>query len=61
MGGALQSFATFINQVGFPAFVALLLILEVRQMHRDNTSTMRRLAQELAGIRAILAKLPKHS
>jgi Tfp pilus assembly protein PilN len=55
MAAELQLLEDFIKSVGFPIFVAVLLLFRVDSMHKDNMHTNRQLARELAALRAHIA------
>ena len=56
MAPTLKVISDFIGAVGFPAFVAVLLLFEIRTMHRENAALLRSLAKELAQLRAAVGK-----
>lgn len=50
----LKAISDFIGAVGFPAFVAVVLLYQVHGMHKENSKTMRHLAHELAQLRKMI-------
>ena len=43
--------ATFISQVGFPIFVACVLLYQTYHMHSENNATLVKLTAEIAALR----------
>lgn len=56
MSQTLDAIANFILKVGFPTFVAVVLLYNQREMHRANLKLIRRLAQDIAKMRRAMRK-----
>lgn len=54
MASTLKAISDFIQAVGFPAFVAVVLLYQVDHMHKENARIMRELAHELARLRRMV-------
>jgi hypothetical protein len=50
----LKDWEEFIDHVGFPAFVAIVLLYVVMHMHRENHDIFRGFTAELARLRELL-------
>ena len=50
----LKDWGEFIDHVGFPAFVAIVLLYVVIHMHRENHETFKGFTAELARLRELL-------
>lgn len=51
---SLKDLGDFIAQVGFPCFVAVVLLFQVLHMHRENHETMDKLADQVKELLVIL-------
>lgn len=56
MATMLDAISNFILKVGFPTFVAVVLLYNQREMHRANLKLIRRLAEEVAKMRKTMRK-----
>ena len=56
MAATLDAIANFILKVGFPTFVAVVLLYNQREMHRANVKLIRRLAEEVGRMRKAMRK-----
>jgi hypothetical protein len=57
MAETLKAIAEFIGAVGFPAFVACVMMWQVWHMHEANHAEMNRIAAELAALRELVRLL----
>jgi len=51
MEATLTAVAEFINRVGFPVAVAIILLWQVERMHKSNTDLLNIMVEELKGLR----------
>lgn len=54
MAATMRVVSDFIQAVGFPAFVAVVLLYQVNGMHKENARINRSIAHELARLREVI-------
>jgi len=57
MSEELKAVADFIGSVGFPAFVACVMMWQVWHMHKENHAAMDRIAAEIAALKELVRLL----